>query len=101
LEKLAPATIERAVHAYNALGKYLSNIYLRNEKLLEVVQFVNVLIDNPQMIFESPMKRKNRFEKISTCVNMIRLCQRIESSNIKINGIFGVAKMHSFNQLNF
>ena len=96
LDKLSPGTIDRGVHAYNSLVKYQSNIYIRNEKLLEIVQFINAMIDAPSLIFESPMRRKNRFEKLTTCVNMIRECQVIENSNIELRGIKGLEKMLCF-----
>jgi hypothetical protein len=100
LDKIAPITVDRAVHCYNSIGKYLSNMYLRNEKLLEIIQFSNVVLDNPPILLECPV-RKNKFTKINTCFNMIREIQAIENTSIELLGLNGLEKQYCFDQMKF
>jgi len=50
---------------------------------------------------DCPLRKKNRFEKIATCMMMIRQIHSMDFTNISIKSLLGLQPLFYFENLNF
>jgi hypothetical protein len=50
---------------------------------------------------DCPLRKKNRFDKIAVCMNMIRYIQSMDFANITVKGLLGLQPLFHFENLNF
>ena len=64
VDRLTPGAIDKASHLYNVLHKWTGGEALKNDKLCEINAFIYVVLKNPKLLLESPLRQKRRLQKI-------------------------------------
>ena len=64
VDRLTPGAIDKAAHLYNVLHKWNGGEALKNDKLCEINAFIYIVLKNPKLLLESPLRQKKRLQKI-------------------------------------
>jgi len=72
ITKISPGTVDRICHSFKTLKKFQGSLFQKNEKLFEVNQFNNAVLQNPRLLFDCPLRLKKRNEKLKTCLQLLR-----------------------------
>ena len=64
LDKLTPGAVDKAAHLYNVMLKYAGGESSRIDKLCELNTFIYIVLKNPKLLHECPLRPKKRGQKM-------------------------------------
>ena len=79
-----PGNVDRAGHYFKQLQKWQGSLFSKNEKLFELLKFVNAVLANPSGLINCNLRKKNRSAKISSAVYLLREFLTLDSSFVKL-----------------
>ena len=56
----------------------MGSIYVRNEKLMELLEYVRIISNNPAALLESSVRSQKQTEKIITSFEILRNFQNLD-----------------------
>ena len=96
MDKLTSACIDRAANIFKLISRMSGNPLYKNEKQLELHPFVQVVLKNPRLLYETPFKKHTRLNKIDACFQLLRKYADFDTANIKTLGLNGISKYATF-----
>ena len=100
-ERLTPGQIDKACIAFGFIDKFVGSVYAKNEKIGEVFPFVQTVLNNPQLLYQSSLRHKKRFQKITTAMHIVRSFNTLDANSISILGLKGIRPLVDLNQFIF
>lgn len=75
------------------------NQYQKNEKLLELIQVVNCVLENPKLFTECQLRRKYKLVMHKTFYMIFKILMKLDTLNMSLKNIHGYSLYNTFKSL--